>query len=97
MLPRAHIVDLDPTNPIFHSFYEIPSFDVIPQYYDGGRPIIRGIYEDDDPHKRLLAIINFNTDISNFWEFSSEGFLPISLSNEAYKLGVNYIMYGLTH
>ena len=33
----------------------------------------------------------------DFWEFSATGFRPIDESNEAYKLGVNYIIYGLTH
>ena len=44
-----------------------------------------------------MAIINFNTDVSNYWEFAETGYTPISESNEAYKLGVNYIIYGLTH
>jgi len=30
-------------------------------------------------------------------EWSDQGFIPIALSNEAYKLGVNYVMYALTH
>jgi len=97
VIPDAQFVDLDPSMPIFHSFYDIDSFDIIPQYYDAGKPVLRGLFEDNDPKKRLLAMVNFNTDVSNFWEYSAEGFLPIELSNEAYKLGVNYIMYGLTH
>ena len=44
-----------------------------------------------------MVIANYNTDISDFWEFSATGFRPIDESNEAYKLGVNYIMYGMTH
>jgi hypothetical protein len=97
VLPGARFVDLDPSHPIFHAFFEINSFDVIPQYYDQGRPVLRGLFEDNDPAKRLMAIVNFNTDVSNFWEFSATGFKPIDESNEAYKLGVNYIIYGLTH
>ncbi|MCG6987995.1 MAG: DUF4159 domain-containing protein [Gemmatimonadetes bacterium] len=97
VLPNAEIVDLTPDNPIFHSFFDIPSFDVVPQYYDRGKPVFRGIYEDNDPTKRLMVVINFNTDISNFWEFSDEGYVPVDLSNEAYKLGVDYIIYALTH
>jgi hypothetical protein len=45
----------------------------------------------------MMAIVNHNTDVSDFWEFSATGFRPINESNEAYKLGVNYIIYGLTH
>ena len=44
-----------------------------------------------------MVMVNFNTDVSNFWEFSALGFVPVNESNEGYKLGVNYIMYGLTH
>lgn len=41
--------------------------------------------------------INFNTDVSNFWEFSGQGSSIVSDENEAYKLGVNYVVYALTH
>jgi hypothetical protein len=97
VIPNARFVDLDPQHPIFHSFFEIDSFDIIPQDYDQGRPILRGLFEDNDPQKRLMVIVNFDTDVSNYWEFSATGFRPIEESNEAYKLGVNYIIYGMTH
>jgi hypothetical protein len=97
VLPEGRFVDLDASHPIFHAFFEIPDLDIIPQYYDTGKPIFRGIYENNDPAKRLLVMVNFNTDISEFWEFSDTGLKPIDESNEAYKLGVNYIMYGMTH
>ncbi len=96
VIPDARFIDLTPAHPIFHSFFEINSLD-IPQYYDEGAPIFRGLFEDNDPNKRMLAIINFNTDVSNFWEFSAEAYVPIDLSNEAYKLGVNYLIYDMTH
>jgi hypothetical protein len=97
ILPDAKIVDLDISDPIFHAFFEIESFDIIKQDYDADRPIIRGIYEHNDRSRRLLAVINFNTDVSNFWEFSGTGMKPVADTNEAFKLGVNYIIYGLTH
>jgi hypothetical protein len=97
VLPAARFVDLDTSLPIFHDFFDIDSFDIVPQFYDRGRPIFRGIYEDNDPGKRLIAVVNFNTDVSNFWEFSATGAAPVAESNQAYKLGINYVVYGLTH
>jgi hypothetical protein len=97
VLPGARFYDLDVSHPIFHSFFEINSFDIVPQMYDEGRPVFRGVFEDNDPSKRLMAMINFNTDISEYWEISDQGLLPISETNEAYKLGVNYVIYGITH
>ena len=69
----------------------------MPQYYDRGQPIFRAIFEDNDPQKRIVALANFNTDISEYWEWSDTGLKPIDESNEAYKLGVNYVIYALTH
>jgi hypothetical protein len=97
VLPEARFVDLDASHPIYHSFFEIESLDIIPQAYNAGRPIFRGLFEDNDPTKRLMMVVNYNTDISQFWEWSSTGLRPIDETNEAYKLGVNYIVYGLTH
>jgi hypothetical protein len=96
-LPELRLIEVDTSAPIFHSFFEIDSFDVIPQSYDRGRPGFFGLFEDNDPNKRMMAIVNHNTDVSDFWEFSATGFRPIEEANEAYKLGVNYIIYGVTH
>lgn len=97
VLPGARFPEMSPSHPIFHCFFDIPSFDILPQYYDRGRPVIRGLFQDNDPSKRLMAIINFNTDVANYWEFAETGYVPVSDSNEAYQLGVNYVVYGLTH
>ena len=40
--------------------------------------------------------IAVHNDISEYWEFSDTGVMPVDL-NEAYKFGVNYVIYGLTH
>jgi hypothetical protein len=97
VLPDVRFFDMQPTHPIFHAFFEINRLDVIPQAYNAGQPIFRGVYEDNDQSKRLQIIINYNTDVSQFWEWSGQGLRPIDQTNEAYKLGVNYLVYGLTH
>ena len=56
-----------------------------------------GIYEGNDPTKRLMVIINYNTDIGDFMEWSDDGFWPVNVTNDAYKLAINYLVYGLTH
>jgi Domain of unknown function (DUF4159) len=99
VLPEARIVDLNVEDKIFHSFFEIKDETLtnFPQAYNYGPPVFRGVYEDNDPHKRLMMIINYNTDVSQFWEWSGRGFRPFDDTSEAYKLGVNYLMYGMTH
>lgn len=95
VLPRAELIELTLDHPIFDSFFKIESLDYAHPYY-GGKSYFHGVFEDNDPSKRLLMIINTNNDLSEYWEFSDEGFFPVDQSNEAYKLGINYIVYALT-
>ena len=98
VLPEGRWVELDGTHPIFHAFFEIPAPEnFLPPYDRGLHPVYYGMFENNDPNKRLMAIANYNNDISEYWEFSDTGFAPVSDTNEAYKLGVNYIIYGMTH
>jgi len=97
VFPEGKFIDLEPKHPIFHSFFEINSFDIIPQYYMQGRPIFRAIFEDNNPEKRMLVMVNYNTDISEYWEFSQTWRMPVAETNEAFKLGINEFIYGITH
>jgi hypothetical protein len=96
VLPDARFVKLDASHPIFDAFFRMetiefphPMYGIMPTYY--------GVFENNDPSKRLMVIANHNHDVAEYWEYSGTGLLPIDLSNEAYKLGVNYMIYGLTH
>jgi hypothetical protein len=97
VLPTAEFVDLDASHPIFHQFFDIDSIDIIPQAYNAGRPYFLGWHEDNDRTKPLRMFVAYNTDISQFWEWSDRGFRSIAETNEAYKLGVNALLYGLLH
>ena len=97
VLPGARPMPIDPAHPIFDSFYHIDETDLQLGGYMGGRGQFLGVFEDDNPTKRLMIIINFNQDVGEFWEYSDEGMFPVDLSNAAYKLGVNYVVYAMTH
>lgn len=98
VFPEGRWIELDPTHPIFHSFFEVNSFDIIPQAYNlGGKPMFFAMFEDNDPKKRMLAIANYQNDLSEFWEYSETGRYLVQDANEAYKIGVNQFIYGITH
>lgn len=97
VLPGEHLIQLDIKQPVFHSFFDIQSLHFV-QFYDRGGPaMFYGMFPNNDPSKPLQVIANFNNDVSEYWQYSDAGFAPIDLSNEAYKFGVNYIIYGMTH
>jgi hypothetical protein len=99
VLPDAKIMPLDISNPIFDSFYRIKTLKDIP-YPTPQSAYLKaefyGIYEDNDPKKRLMVVINYNTDLGDYMEWSDAGLWPVNLSNDAYKFMMNYIIYGLT-
>ena len=96
VLPNEQLVELTLDHPIFHSFFEIGTLE-FHQAYDRGRATFYGVFPNNDHSKPLRMIVNFNNDVSQYWEWSDTGFAPIDLSNEAYKLGVNYVIYAMTH
>lgn len=97
VFPDLQWFDLDVSHPIFHSFFDIDSLDIVPAYPAlGDRPIFRALFADNDPSGRMYVVANFQNDLSEFWEFSEQGFYAIEETNEAYKVGVNQFIYGLT-
>ena len=95
VLPDAQLVELDISHPVFHSFFDIDTLEMYEMY---GLPVrFYGVYEDNDPRRRLMIVANYNNDIGEYWEFSDTGWYPIDLTNDSYQFGVNYVMYALTH
>ena len=54
-LPEARFIPMDPKMQVYDSFFKIESFDIIPQSYDRGRVELFGLFEDNDPTKRLMV------------------------------------------
>ncbi|MBI4455572.1 MAG: DUF4159 domain-containing protein [Acidobacteria bacterium] len=92
--PDRGFEQLQLNHPIFQCFYNIKTLEMVPPYAQYLEPAFYGM---SDEKGRLQMIVNFNNDIGEYWEWSDEGWMPISLSNEAYKYGVNYVIYALTH
>ena len=100
VMPGGRWIRLDGTHPVFGSFFRVEKIDFPhpPQHHlYGFRPMYFGLFEDNDPTKRLMAIANYNTNLAEYWQLAGTGFMPIDSANEAFKLGVNYMMYALTH
>jgi len=96
VMPESRMIPIPLQHPIFDAFYRIESFEQYVHPYSQAPTQFLGIFEDNDPTKRLMVAINYNGDMSEYWEFSDTGAFPIDLSNDAYKLGVNYVVYALT-
>lgn len=95
VLPALRFVRIDGTHPIFDAFYRVPNPEELSSY-GGTIPTFWALFEDNDPKRRMLALAYRDGDLSEYWEFSGQGFAPVDLENEAYKLGINFLVYSLS-
>ena len=95
-MPEAQFIRLDTSHPIFHTFYDIDSLN-LPHPTMNVPPAFYGVFENNDPKGRMMALIFHNSDVAEYWEWSGQGFLPVNTTNDAYKLGVNLMIYALSH
>lgn len=79
---------------IFRCFYDIDSLDLPAPYRVPGPPAFYGMADEND---RIQVVAAFNNDIGDYWEWSDDTLTPLPLSNEAYKFGINFVIYALTH
>jgi hypothetical protein len=63
-------------------------------YPEGSVPAWRAIL---DEKQRLVVAVNFNTDIGDAWEFADAPYYPEAMSSLAYRYGINYLVYSMTH
>jgi hypothetical protein len=50
-----------------------------------------------DDNKRLQIMVNFNNDASEYWQTLDVGLCSIKESGTAVQLGINYVVYSMTH
>lgn len=104
VFPGRPIVDLEMDHPLFSTFYEIDEILQVPAfrraYYggyserDGYVPYVKGIRDDEG---RLMVIVNWNTDLGDAWEWAEQPTYPLDRSTFAYQMGVNMIVYAMSH
>jgi Domain of unknown function (DUF4159) len=107
VLPGRPIVEIPDTDPLMHVFYDlgdrvqIPGLRHLYRKADGsigvqmqGPPHWRGIYDD---RGRLIVGINFNIDMGDGWEHADTPYYPAEMTGMAYRLGINYVIYAMTH
>lgn len=106
LFPDREIVELGVDHEIFHTFYDISAFPQVP-----GRAVTwnYGQFNLDDPQfppavyailddeGRVMLVANLNSDMGDGWEHTFHEYYPTFYSNEAYRLGINYLIYAFTH
>lgn len=77
--------------------WELPitkSVNVIESHASRQQPRWRGIVDDEG---RVMVMINWNMDLGDAWEHADMEEYDALYTATAYRLGVNYVIYGMTH
>jgi hypothetical protein len=104
VFPDREAVEIADDDPIFHIVYDLEDRYQIPGQWalrsgttyrnDGATPHWRGIYDD---HGRVMVAMTFNSDVGDSWEWADDPGYPEKYSALGIRVGVNYIIYSMTH
>jgi uncharacterized protein DUF4159 len=108
LFPEYRIVEITGgDDEVLHVLYDVDQLTQIPgarhlnyrrdasgRFVGLPEPHWRGIYDDKG---RLLVAANFNQDVGDAWEHADDAFYPQPMTALAYRFGINYIIYAMTH
>ncbi|MGH7500198.1 MAG: DUF4159 domain-containing protein [Longimicrobiales bacterium] len=105
IFPEFPIVDLPLDHEIFHTFYDVTEILQVPSINnirysgrtwerDGYVPYVKAVFDNEG---RLLVVINENTDLGDAWEWAEQPDYPLKYSTYAFQMGVNFIIYAMSH
>jgi hypothetical protein len=105
VFPDRPSVDLPDGDAIFHTLYDLDDRFQVPgaqslyppyRIYekDGIGAKWRGVYDDKG---RIMVAICHNVDLGDSWEWADVPAYPAKYSDLGIRIGVNYVVYSMTH
>ena len=94
VFPNRELRVLTDVHPMLNTFYKIDSLYIESPYSVGGPAVFYGI---DDEYGNLAVIVCYNNDVGDFWEHIDEPRYALRPSAEALRLGINIVVYAMTH
>jgi hypothetical protein len=104
VFPDRPIVEIPDADSIFHTVYDLDDRYQVPGQWalrrgttyrnDGATAYWRGILDD---HGRIMVAMSFNSDIGDSWEWADDPEYPEKYSALGIRIGVNYVVYSMTH
>ena len=106
VFPERTMEPLPLNHEIFHTFFDVDALLQIPNVSNGcygGRTWERpddtkpAIYGISDDNGRLMVGVTYNTDLGDAWEYMDLPCYPVKYSGYAYRVGVDFMIYAMTH
>jgi hypothetical protein len=111
VLPGKPITDIAESDSVMHVLYDInekdrtfipgtrhlrigPGGQVRLYQPEGTQPAWRAMYDD---RNHMVVAANYNTDVGDAWEYADSPMYPAEMTALAYRYGLNYLIYAMTH
>ena len=104
ILPEYEIKELSLSHPIFHAYLDVEEVVQVPNVYNAQRgitsekggvvPYYMGIENKDG---RMVAFFARNSDLGDAWEWINDPAYPVKYGLPAYKVGINVVIYAMSH
>ncbi len=96
LLPESRVVPLEASTPVLDGFFQVDPNGV--KAFCSVPARLMGVYEKNDPTRRLLLVGNYIATIGHMWRFAGDDIgSGIDGGGSSYRLGLNYLLYGLSH
>ena len=92
--PDRDLVRLTIDHEIFHTFFDIDALNITSPYLVDGEPIFYALM---NKLGNVGVIACYNNDLENFWDYIDRGEYPLKPSIEAFRLGIDFVIYAMTH
>jgi hypothetical protein len=92
--PNREWVALDIDHLLFHLHFDLDDLHAMDPYVPGGFTTYYAMHNEAG---EIVMVAGHNNDLANFWDWYDQPRMPLGPATDAFRLGVNYMVYALTH
>ena len=112
VFPDRELEEIPLNNELFHTFFDVTTIAQVPNIGNARRifrgdpsahtweqpgdrePRVLGLYDDNH---RLMVVLTYNSDLGDAWEWMDDPEYPANITTQAYREGIDFIIYSMTH
>ncbi len=92
--PDRPFIRLEPNHPLFKTHFDLYDLNGMSPYVPGGNITYYGILNDAGD---VALAAGHNNDLANFWDWYDQARMPLEPAADAFRLGINFVVWSMTH
>ena len=92
--PDKPLIALEPSHRLFEIVFPLEDLNGMSHYVPGGNITYFGMLNDDG---EVAIAAGHNNDLANFWDWYDQAYSPLEPAADAFRLGINFVIWSMTH